>query len=172
MDDLLQVGAIATSHGIHGEAKVFPMTDDVSRFKKIKEIYLDTGVGMRKVHVTGCRFFKQMVILKFEEFRTPEEIDALRRRGLYVERKDAVPLEQDEYFIADLLNLTVQQEDGRILGTLRQVIQTGANDVYVVETVNGGEVLLPAIKDCIREVLPEEKRMVVRLLPGLVDEEE
>jgi 16S rRNA processing protein RimM len=148
------------------------MTDDVNRFKQLKEVYLDTGKEKQLVHVTSCKFFKNMVILKFQEFQTPEEIDKLRKRGLYVTRDQAVKLQKDEYFIADLIDLQVLDEEGQTLGTITDVLQTGANDVYVITMAEGRELLLPAIKDCIREVDLKQKQMVVHLLPGLLEDEE
>lgn len=170
MEEFIQVGAISTPHGVHGEAKVYPMTDDSKRFCDLREVYLDNGADKRLLHVISCKFAKQMVILKFQEFQTPEEIDRLRKKGLYVTRDQAVPLEEGEYFIADLIGLQIENEEGKDLGVLSDVIQTGANDVYAVKTEEGREWLLPAISDCIKEVLLEEGRMVVTPLPGLLDE--
>ncbi|MBR1572943.1 MAG: 16S rRNA processing protein RimM [Lachnospiraceae bacterium] len=169
MIDYLQVGAITSPHGVHGEAKVYPMTDDVKRFKKLKEVYL--GDDKRLLHISSVKFFKNMVILKFDEFTTPEEIDKIRKVGLYVTRDMAVKLQKDEYFIADLIGLEVYSDEDKLIGELTDVMQTGANDVYVVKTQSGNEILIPAIKDCILEVSIEESRMLVHLLPGLIDEE-
>ena len=171
MEEFIQVGAVSSPHGVHGEAKVYPMTDDAERFRRLREIYLDDGGEKKLLHILSCKFSGKMVILKFQEFHTPEEIDRQRRKGLFVTRDQAVPLEKDEYFIADLIGLRVEKEDGTGLGTLADVIETGANDVYAVRTETGGEILLPAIHDCIRAVLPEEGRMVVAPLRGLLDEE-
>ena len=171
MIDYLQVGAITSPHGVHGEAKVYPMTDDVKRFKKLKEVYLGEGDNKRLLHITSVKFFNNMVILKFDEFTTPEEIDKIRKVGLYVTRDQAVKLQKDEYFIADLIGLEVYSDEDKLIGELTDVMQTGANDVYVVQTQTGNEVLIPAIKDCILQVSIEESRMVVHLLPGLIDEE-
>ena len=87
--------------------------------------------------------------------------------SLFVTRKNAVKLKKDEYFIADLIGLNVEEEDGRILGTVKDVLLTGANDVYIVEREDGSELLLPAIKDCIRLIDIENQKMVVYLMPGL-----
>lgn len=171
MVDILQVGAISSPHGVRGEAKVYPMTDDVKRFKKLKEVYLGEGDNKRLLHISSVKFFKNMVIIKFDEFNTPEEIDKIRKVGLYVTRDKAVKLQRDEYFIADLIGIKVICDDGRQLGEITDVMQTGANDVYVVALENGGEVLIPAIKECILNVSLEEEVMEVHLLPGLLNEE-
>lgn len=169
MEDLLQVGVITSPHGVHGEAKVYPTTDDPTRFKKLKQVYLDRGLKKDVLHITGVKFFKNMVILKFAEFDTPEQIDLLRQKSILISREDAVKLEPDEYFIADLIGIQVFTEDGELFGKITDVMETGANDVYVVESMAHGQVLLPAIKECIRDLDVKAGRMVVYLMPGLLE---
>lgn len=169
MEDLLQVGVITTTHGIKGEVKVFPTTDDKNRFKNLKEVYLDTGKEKILLKVEGCKFFKQFVILKFEGIDNINDIEMYKRCPLLVTRENAVELEEDEYFIADLIGLKIVTESGIELGILNDVISTGANDVYSVKTPDGGEVLLPAIKDCIMDVDMEAGEMIVHLMKGLMD---
>lgn len=169
MEDLLQVGVITSPHGVHGEAKVYPTTDDPKRFKKLKRVYLDRGRKTEILHITGVKFFKQMVILKFAEFDTPEQIELLRKKSILIDREDAVPLETDEYFIADLIGMEVFTEDGKKFGKITDVMETGANDVYVIDSISCGQVLLPAIKECIRSLDVEEGRMEIHLLPGLLE---
>ncbi|MBR5337244.1 MAG: 16S rRNA processing protein RimM [Lachnospiraceae bacterium] len=168
MEDLLQVGAITQTHGIRGEVKVFPTTDDPGRFKKLKSVLLDTGKGIIELKIEGVRFFKQFVILKFEGLDNINDVEIYKKKNLYVTRENAVKLSKDEYFIADLIGLKVFEDDGSEVGELKDVITTGANDVYVVDGFKYGEVLIPAIKDCILKVDMEERRMDVHLLPGLV----
>ena len=133
MDDLLQVGAIATTHGVQGEVKVFPMTDDVKRFKKLKKILLDTGKGYQEMEISQVKFFKNMVILKFKGIDNINEVEKYKGKGLFVTREQAVICEKNEYFIADLIGLKVFTEAGELLGEIKDVLQTGANDVYVVQ---------------------------------------
>ena len=162
MTELYQVGAITQTHGIRGEVKVFPMTDDVSRFKNMKELILDTGKEQIVLEVTSARPQKNLVILKFKGC------------GLFVTKENRVKCKKDEYFIADLIGLRAIDEEGEAFGTISDVIQTGANDVYVVTTKQGEEVMIPAIKDCILEVSVEEQDgqagyVRIHLLPGLLD---
>ena len=166
MEDVFQVGVISTTHGIAGEVKVFPTTDDMNRFKKLKEVILDTGKETQLLHIQQVRFFKNMVIVKFKEFRSINDVERLRGKSLYVTRENAVKLQKDEYFIADMIGIQVVSDEGEDLGILQGVMQTGANDVYVVEK-DGEELLIPAIKDCILSVNVEEGKMEVHLLPGL-----
>ena len=166
MEKQLQVGVISSTHGVRGEVKVFPTTDDMNRFKKLKEVILDTGKETQLLHIQQVRFFKNMVIVKFKEFRSINDVERLRGKSLYVTRENAVKLQKDEYFIADMIGIQVVSDEGEDLGILQDVMQTGANDVYVVEK-DGEELLIPAIKDCILSVNVEEGKMEVHLLPGL-----
>ena len=146
MENMFRVGVISSTHGIRGEVKVFPTTDDVGRFKKLKEVLLDTGKEKLPVTIEGVKFFKQFAILKFKGYDTINDIEKFKGKELWVTRENAVPLEENEYYIADLIGLSVISDQGEELGRLTDVMQTGANDVYVVETDEGKEILLPAIR--------------------------
>lgn len=169
MEDLLQVGIITSTHGVRGEVKVYPTTDDPRRFRRLKEVVLDTGKEKLNLEIEGVKFFKQFVILKFKGLNNINDIEKYRQKSLYVTRKNAVRLQRDEYFIADLIGLKVQDEDGKELGTVKDVIETGANDVYEVEMADGKSLLLPAIKQCILNVDVENGTMQVHVLEGLLD---
>lgn len=170
MEDMLQVGVISSTHGIAGEVKVFPTTDDNKRFKKLKTVKLDTGRELLDLEIQGVKFFKQMVILKFKGIDSINDIEKYKGKSLYVTRDHAVRLDKDEYFIADLIGLKVLLEDGAEFGILEDVLSTGANDVYVVKSKEHGQVLLPAIKECILEVRPEEGFIKIRPMKGLWEE--
>ena len=170
MEERFQVGVITTPHGVQGEAKVFPTTDDPRRFKRLKEVILDTGKGERTLEIEHVKFFKQFVIIKFKEFHTPEEVAVYRQKSLYVTRENAVRLGKDEYFIADLMGLRILDEDNQEIGVLREVLETGANDVYIIDLKDGRELLLPAIKECVLRVDIEAGEMQIHILDGLLDE--
>lgn len=170
MDDLFQVGIITSTHGVKGEVKVYPTTDDVKRFKKLKDIILDTGKEHVALELESVKFFKQMVILKFKGIDSLNDVEKFRQKSLYVTRANAVRLRKDEYFIADLIGLKVIDEENKELGTLEDVMVTGANDVYVISLLNGKELLLPAIKQCILNVDMENQCMQVHVLDGLIEE--
>ena len=167
MEQFLQVGVISSTHGIRGEVKVFPTTDDPARFKKLKIVLLDTGKELTELEVQSVKFFKQFVILKFRGIDNINDIEKYKGKGLFVPREDAVPLDEDEYYIADLIGMEVFTEDGRF-GVVKDVMETGANEVYIVESDDHGEVLIPAIRQCVLDVNVEEKKMLVRLLDGLI----
>ena len=168
MEELLQVGVITSTHGVRGEVKVFPTTDDPNRFKSLKHVLLDTGREKKSLEVQGVKFFKQFVILKFKGIDNINDIERYKRCPLLVERKDAVELETDEYFIADMIGIEVVTEDDKPFGTLKDVMETGANDVYCVSSPSGKEILLPAIKDCILKGDLEKNEMIVNFLDGLL----
>ncbi len=171
MEDRFQVGVLTSPHGVRGEIKVYPTTDDPRRFKRLKEVILDTGKESRILEVEGVKFSKQMVIMKFKGFDTPEDIAKYRQCSIYVTRENAVRLGRDEYFIADLMGLKVHDEDDEEIGVLREVLETGANDVYIIDLHDGRELLLPAIKDCILDVDVEGGQIKIHILDGLLDEE-
>lgn len=169
MEEVLRVGVISSTHGVRGEVKVYPTTDDPTRFKKLKEVILDTGREQKVLEIEQVKFFKNQVILKFRGFDNIDEILPYKGKDLLIPRDQAVPLEENENFIADLIDLEVVTDEGKTLGTLVDVMETGANDVYVVETPDGQEILLPAIRDCILDVDLEAQKMTVHVLEGLLD---
>ncbi len=171
MEKYFQVGIITSAHGVRGEVKVFPTTDDARRFKRLKNVILDAGKERISLEIEGVKFLKQFVILKFKGIDTINDVEKYRKCPLLVERKDAVRLSRDEYFVADLEGLTVRGEDGTDIGVLKSVMETGANDVYVIALNDGRELLLPAIKQCVLEVDVEAGFIRIHILEGLLDEE-
>lgn len=169
MEDMFQVGIITSPHGVKGEVKVFPTTDDNNRFRKLKECFIEYKGEKKPAKVRSCKFFKNMVILGFEEYESMNDVEKLRQCKIFVDREHAVALEEDEYFIADLIGISVIDDRDNSLGKLEDVIETGANDVYVVKNDNGEELLIPAIKDCILEVNMNEGIMRVHLLKEMKD---
>ena len=169
MENLLRVGVITSTHGVRGEVKVFPTTDDMNRFKKLKNVILDTGKEKKTLNIESVKFFKNMVILKFKGFDNINDVEMWRQKDLLITRDQAVKLNPDENFIVDLIGLNVLTDEGETLGVMKDVLQTGANDVYIVKTAAGKEVLLPAIKDCILNVDLEKGEMLVHVLDGLLD---
>ena len=167
MDDLLQIGVITSTHGIKGEVKIFPTTDDKNRFQKLRECFIEFRNEMIPVKAIGCRFFKNLVILKFEDINDINDVEKYKQCRLFVDREHAVSLEEDEYFIADLVGLTVIKENGSILGSLTEIIPTGANDVYVITDESKREYLLPAIKECILNIDMKDRKMTVHLMKGM-----
>ena len=169
MEQFLRVGVITSPHGIRGEVKVFPTTDDINRFKKLKEVYLDTGKERLSLRVEQAKFFKGMAILKFREFNSINEVEPFRKKDLLVSREHAVQLAPNAIFIVDLIGLAVVTDEGEEFGTVKDILQTGANDVYVITGKDGKEYLFPSIKECILDVDLDKGQVLVHILDGLLD---
>ena len=181
MENLFQVGIITTTHGVRGEVKVFPTTDDPARFKKLKRVLLDTGKEKLALEICQVKFFKNLVILKFRGIDNINDVEKYKGKSLLISREQAVTCEEGEYFIADLIGLKVTTEGGQFLGEVKDVLQTGEIDLYVIQ-VDGDspyasrvsdkkkELLLPAIQECILQIDLEQRRMQVHLMAGLLEE--
>ena len=168
MENYLRVGVISTTHGIRGEVKVFPTTDDQNRFKELKEIFLDTGKELIPLEIEGVKFFKQLAILKFKGIDRIEDVEKYRGKDLLITRDKAVKLEKDEFFIFDLIDSEVFTDEGEKLGVLVEILTSAANDVYVVKTADNKEILLPSIKECILDIDVENKKIIVHIMNGLL----
>ncbi len=169
MDDLLRVGVITSTHGIAGEVKVYPTTDNPARFKKLKKCIIQTKKESLDVEVCSVKFFKNMVILKFKQFNNINDMEKFRQADLMVTRENAIPLEEGQYYLCDLIGLTAVDENDSTIGTVTDVLQTGANDVYEITLPNGKEVLFPGIPQCLLSVDLEGKKIVFHIMKGLMD---
>ena len=170
MDDLFRVGVIANTHGVKGEVKVFPTTDAPERFKKLKTVILDAKREKITLELQSARFFKNLVIVKFKGIDNINDIEKYKGKDLLITREQAVPLKKDEYFICDLIGCTVVTEDGAEVGELTEVLQTAANDVFVVKLKESGkELLLPNIPSCVLNVDLDDRKVTVHVLDGLYD---
>ena len=169
MEDIFRIGVITTTHGLKGEVKVFPTTDDLNRFKKLKKCFIRTPKEDIQVEKNSCKFFKNMVILSFKEFGDINEVERFRNCDIYVTRDNAVPLEEDEYYLSDVIGMNIILEDGSELGVLQDVMQTGANDVFVIKLKDDKELLMPVIKDCVLDMNYDTGKITVRLMKGMLD---
>lgn len=170
MTDRFQVGKIVCTHGIKGDVKVYPTTDDPKRFHTLKRVILSVQGKEEEHEVSAVRMQGKYVILHLSGIETPEQAKTYSRVPLLVRREDAAPLPEGRYYIPDLIGMQVFEEDGSVLGELTDVLETGANDVFEVHTQTGEEILIPVIDECIVNVDVEASRMTVHLLPGLRDE--
>ncbi len=169
-NDLLRVGVISNTHGIRGEVKVFPTTDDPNRYKKLKKVILQTRKEQLELEIQSVKFFKQFVIVKFKGIDNINDIEQYKGMELFVTRENAVKLAPNENFICDLVGCNViEDENNTVIGILEDVMITGANDVYVVKNPDGKEILLPVTKECVLDVDIDKKEVKVHLLPGLLD---
>lgn len=169
MEDHFRIGVITRPHGVLGEMKVYPVTDDIKRFKGMKEILMGPPEGQKgdlsTVKVDGVRFQKNMVLLKLSGIESPEEARKLSQYQLYVKREDAIPLSDGEYYVSDLIGLSVLSEKGKKLGILKDVLKTAANDVYVVKGER--EILVPAVKEYVLSIDLPKGEMTVLFVEGM-----
>lgn len=168
-DKMFRVGVISSTHGIHGEVKVYPTTDDINRFDYLSQVFVDLGKELKELEVEGVKYFKNMVILKFKGLDKIEDIEKWMKRDLLVTRENAIPLEEGEYYVSDLLGLPVfEKETGEKIGEMFDVMETGANNIYVIKLPNGKELLIPVIEDSCIDVSLEEQKITLHVLPGLL----
>ncbi len=167
----LQVGEIVNTHGVNGEVKVIPLTDDPARFKNLDWVYLDKQTSMEKVKISNVKYLKGFVILKFKEIDDMSSAEALKGLFIKIDRENAVALPEDSFFICDLIECEVFEVEGKRLGVLSEVIQTGSNDVFVVKNEGRKDILIPALKSVIKEVSLENRRIKVLLPKGLINDE-
>ena len=171
MYEYLQIGKIVNTHGVRGEVRLIPLTDDPRRFDDLEWVFVEKESTMVKYSINEVKYTKGSVILKLSGIDTIEAADALRGCYILVDRSNAVKLPKDSYFICDILGSTVADEKDEVLGQLVDVLQTGSNDVYVIKNDAGKELLLPALKSVVRGISLEQKRIDVTVPKGLFEDE-
>ena len=168
MEKYFEIGQIVNTSGLKGVMKVKPFTDDINRFNSLKTIYIDIKGNLKSFEIEKVYFNKNMVFLKLKGIDTVEEAENYRNYYLKVERNDEEDLNDDSYYIVDIEECEVFTENEELLGKVTEVFSTGSNDVYVVKMEDGREILLPAIKDVIKNVDIKNKKITVHLLEGLI----
>ena len=168
MTKYLEIGQIVNTFGIKGMVKVKPFTDDIKRFDKLKKVYIENKNGRKEYEIEELKYHKEMVLIKFKGIENPEDANLLRESYLEVDRSDEEPLEEGTYYIVDMIGLEVETEEGKKLGNLVDIFNTGSNDIYVVKDELGKQLLLPAINDVIKKIDMEKRKVIVHLIPGLM----
>jgi len=168
MQERLEIGQIVNTFGIKGQVKVVPFTDDITRFDYLKNVYVKNKKETKQYEVEEVKYHKNFVLLKFKGINYMEEAETLRDSFLEVDREDAIPLEEDTYYIVDLIGLEVYSDENKLLGKLEDIFNTGSNDIYVVKDELGKQILLPAISDVIKQINIEEGKIIVHLIEGLM----
>ena len=166
----MEIGTIVNTHGVKGEFKVIPSTDDVTRYELLDNVLVEVGDELIEFPIESVRYFKQFVLLKLKGIDDMTKAERFKTYVLKIPRELALPLDNNEYYIGDLYNMKVVTEDGEDLGEIVDILFTAANDVYVVKDSSSSsskEILIPAIKDCIKDVNLKENIMTVHLLEGL-----
>ena len=166
--DYTIVGKIINSHGIKGEVKVYPLTHDIERFSTFKMAYL--GEEKIKVEIQNVKYHKGIAILKLKDFDDINQILKFKDMDIYVDEENKIVLPKDHYFIYDLINCQVFDMSGKNLGFISNVIQAASNDVYVVSDIpNNKEYLIPVVKQFVKQVDIENKRIVIDPIEGMIE---
>ena len=160
------------THGIKGDLKIIPLTDDIKRYDELDWVYIDVNSNLKKYTSESVKYHKQNVLLKLKDIDNMNEALLLKNSFVKIPRELAIKLPSNSYFICDLIGCEVVDENGKVLGKVTDIIETGSNDVYVVKSATNKEVLIPAIKDVIMNVDIQQKIILVKLLEGLVDYED
>lgn len=162
------VGKITNTHGVRGEVKVYPLTNDLKRFDQIKSLYI--GDGKIKVQLDSVKYHKNLAILRFKEFDNINQILIYKNEYIYVDEVEKIILPEDHFFIYDLLGCKVFNEDDNLIGIVTDVLQNHSNDIYVVKNMeNNKEYLIPAIKEFVSEVNVSEKRIIITPIEGMIE---
>lgn len=167
MEQLLEIGQIVNTYGIKGFMKVIPYTDDITRFEQLETIYIDTKKSLEEFAIEEVKYSKNVVLLKLKGIDDINSAEKYRNCYLKIDRKNAVKLPKNSYFIIDLIGIDVYSDEEVLLGKVEDIFSTGSNDVYVVKDELGKQLLLPAIKDVIKNIDLESGKIIVHLIPGL-----
>lgn len=168
MVDYFEIGQIVNTYGIKGFVKVVPYTDNIKRFERLKSVYIEQKNKIIEVFIEEVKYSKSLVLLKIKGIDSIEEAEKYKNAIIKIERKDAVKLPENTYFIADLIGLDVYTLNGDNLGKLEDIFKTGSNDVYVVKNELGKQILLPAIESVIKQIDLSNGKIIVNLLEGLI----
>ncbi len=167
--EMITIGKIVNTQGHLGEVRIWPLTDFPERFSNLKQVYINLNGHTEIYHIDGVRFNKRFVLVKFAEVPDMNRAETLKEALIQLPSEDLLPLPEDTYYIFELIGLQVHTGAGEKLGIITDVIQTGSNDVYVVKPPLGKDILIPALKQVVKKIDLSEKKVVVELLPGLLD---
>lgn len=168
MQEFLEIGQIVNTFGIKGFVKVNPFTDNINRFDELKKVYIKNKSQKYELEIEEVKYHKNMVLIKFKGIDKVEDAESLRNSYILVNRKDEKDLDEGTYYIVDLLGLDVYTDEDELLGKLEDIYNTGSNDIYVVKNELGKQILLPAIKDVIKEINIENRKIIVHIINGLL----
>lgn len=168
MDNFLEIGKIVNSYGIKGFFKVVPFTDDITRFDDLESVFIEKNKKLEEKQIEEVKYHKNLVLMKIKGIDDINDTEQYKNCILKIDRKDAVELPEDTYFITDMIGIEVYTDEGIKLGNIDDIFPTGSNDVYVVKDEFGKQVLIPAIGDVVKEVDIENRKVIVKLIPGLV----
>ncbi|MGN1328012.1 MAG: ribosome maturation factor RimM [Clostridia bacterium] len=168
MEQYLELGQIVNTFGIKGQVKVNSFTADIRRFEELKQIYIEKKNELKLFEIEQVNYSKNTVILKLKGIESLDEAEKLRNCYIKINRKDVKKLPEGTYYIVDLIGLEVYTDEDKLLGKVDDIYNTGSNDIYVVKDELGKQILLPAIKDVIKQIDLENGKIIVHLIQGLI----
>lgn len=169
MTKYLEIGQIVNTFGIKGMVKVKPFTENTrKRFDNLKKVYIQNKNERKEYEIEEVKYHKEMVLIKFKGIENPEDANLLRNYYLVIDRDEEEPLEEGTYYIVDMIGLEVYTDEGKKIGIIDDVFNSGSSDIYVVKSELGKQILLPAIKDVIKNIDMGQRKIIVHLIPGLV----
>lgn len=168
MEEYLEIGQIVNTNGLKGFVKVKPLTDDITRFEDLETVYIQKKNELIEFKLQDVKYIKNMILLKLEGIDNITEAEKYKNFYIKINRKDAVELEENSYFIVDIIGCEVFTEENEFLGKVIDIFQTGSNDVYSVKNKEGKEILLPAISEVIKNIDTTNKKIKVHLMEGLI----
>ena len=165
----MKFGQIVNTFGIKGMVKVKPFTENTKkRFDNLKKVYIKNKNEKKEYEIEEVKYHKEMVLIKFKGIENPEQANILRNSYLVIDRENEKPLEEGTYYIVDMIGLEVYTEEGKKIGILDDIFNSGSSDIYVVKDELGKQILLPAIEEVIKRIDMKERKMIVHLIPGLM----
>ena len=168
MDNYLEIGKIVNSYGLKGFIKVLPLTDNIKRYELLKTIFIDYRNNLETFDIEEVKYHKNFVLLKLKGLDDINQVEKYKESYIKIDRKDGIKLPKDSYYIVDLIGLNVETIEGEALGKIDDIFPTGSNDVYVVKDNLGKQILLPAIGEVIKQVDISNKKMIIKLIEGLI----
>jgi 16S rRNA processing protein RimM len=169
MIELVTIGVVVNTHGHLGEVRIKPLTDYPERFKTMKTLKIYKNKEIRELTIKGLKDHNGMIIARFDEINDMNQAIEIKGSEIKVNRDEVVQLPPDHFFVFDLIGLAVYTIDNEYLGLIDEVIETGANDVYIIKKPGSKDILIPALKKLVHEVNLEDKKMIVELMEGLID---
>ena len=169
MEDFLRIGILSSPHGVKGEISVYPTSDELDRFSDLEEVYLDINGDLQPHKVEGCKYKKNMPVLKLEGLDDRNSIEGLRGVDVYVDKEHAIPLEEGEYFLADVIGFgVISDKDESKIGVLEDYMENAADQViFIVKCLDGTTKYIPDVEEFVLSVDLDEKTMLVHLIEGM-----
>lgn len=164
--EYIVVGKIVNTHGIRGDIKVYPHTNDMERFSTLKRVYI--GEEKLSFEIENVKYHKGMILLKLKDFNNINEVLKFKDEFIFVDELNKIKLPKDNYFIYELIDCKVFDLDGKLLGYIKDVLQNSSNDIYIIKDKDR-EYLIPAVKEFIKEVNIREKKIIIDPIEGMIE---